>query len=67
MTAYDARTRLAGLQVERAHAADAGLTANRLYMADLEEEIAEWRQRFVTAAVGEIARLRAALSGPLEG
>jgi hypothetical protein len=67
MTALDARIELQRLQAERLDAADAGLGANEIYMADLETDIAASRVAFVALAVTEIATLRAELGGPLLG
>jgi hypothetical protein len=67
MTASDARIELQRLQAERLDAADAGLGANEIYMADLETDIAASRVAFVALAVTEIATLRAELDGPLLG
>jgi hypothetical protein len=67
MLAIEIQIRLKELQVERLLAASEGLDANALYMADLEDEIAEVSTAFVGAAVTEIATLRAALSGPQVG
>jgi hypothetical protein len=66
-TPADMKERLEVLEAERAWALQAGLGANRLYMADLEEEIAAVRAAYVGSAVVEIARLRAWLDGPLHG
>jgi hypothetical protein len=63
MLAIEIQIRLKELQVERLLAASEGLAANALYMADLEDEIAELSTAYVGAAVTEIATLRAALSG----
>ena len=62
-----ARTRLEALHAEQAAASLTGLTANRIYMADLADDIAASEAAYVGAAVTEIASLRAALDGPLEG
>jgi hypothetical protein len=67
MLAIEIQIRLKELQVERLLAASEGLDANALYMADLEDEIAEVSTAYVGAAVTEIATLRAALSGPQVG
>jgi hypothetical protein len=67
MLAIEIQIRLKELQVERLLAASEGLAANALYMADLEDEIAEVGTAYVGAAVTEIATLRAALSGPQVG
>jgi hypothetical protein len=67
MLAIEIQIRLKELQVERLLAASEGLAANALYMADLEDEIAELSTAYVGAAVTEIATLRSALSGPQVG
>jgi hypothetical protein len=67
MTALDARIELQRLQAGRLDAADAGLGANEIYMADLETDIAASRVAYVALAVTEIATLRAELDGPLLG
>ncbi len=66
-TAAELRRHLSLLNAERAAADLEGLSANREYMADLEDEIAAERYAYVGTAVTEIASLRAALSGPLRG
>jgi hypothetical protein len=63
MLAIEIRIRLKELQVERLLASSEGLAANALYMADLEDEIAELSDAYMGAAVTEIATLRAELSG----
>ena len=67
MLAIEIQIRLKELQAERLLAWSEGLAANALYMADLEDEIAEVSAAYVGAAVTEIATLRAALSGPQVG
>ncbi len=67
MSAPELHRRLQQLAVERLEAADVGLAANPIYMAELDEELAECREAYVGAAVTEIATLRAELSGPLLG
>lgn len=67
MLAIEIQIRLKELQVERLLAVSEGLAANALYMADLEDEIAEVSTAYVGAAVTEIATLRAALSRPQVG
>ena len=62
-----ARTRLEALRAEQAAASLAGLTGNAMYMADLADDIAAAEAAYVGAAVTEIASLRGALDGPLEG
>ena len=61
------RQRLWALQGERLEALEAGLGANRLYMADLDRELEQAREPYVVMAVTEIAVLRAELSGRLQG
>ena len=65
--AAELHARLELLYVERALADVEGLSTNAHYMADLENEMAGTRNAYVGSAVTEIALLRAALSGPLEG
>ena len=67
MLTIEIQMRLKDVQAERLLAASEGLAANALYMADLEDEIAELSTAYVGAAVTEIATLRAALSGPQVG
>ncbi len=67
LIATDFKRHLALLHEERALALDAGLGADRAYMADLDDEIAACEATWVGAAVTEIASLRAQLSGPLMG
>ena len=66
-TAATLRQRLWALEGERYEALAAGLGANSLYMADLARDIATTRDALTGAAVTEIAVLRAALSGRLQG
>ena len=66
-TAAGLRRHLAALNAERAAADLEGLSTNREYMADLADEIAAERDAYVGMAVTEIAGLRAALSGALQG
>lgn len=67
MSAIKIRRQLQELHTERALASIAGLGGNLAYSADLDEEIASTTQAYVGAAVTEIARLRAQLSGPQLG
>ena len=67
MSAHDMRLRLGRLMAERLEATDAGLGANELYMTELEQDLAHCREAYVGLAVTEIATLRAALFGRLEG
>jgi hypothetical protein len=66
-SALEQRSHVGQLQAERALAIREGLGHNAAYMADLDEELAYRTQMYVTAAVTEIATLRAELSGPLFG
>jgi hypothetical protein len=66
-TAASLRQRLWALQGERHEAIAAGLGANSLFMGDLDREIATTREALTGTAVTEIAVLRAALSGRLQG
>ena len=66
-TAAELNDHLRELLAERALAGVHGLTDQASYMADLETEIAAFRNAYVGAAVTEIATLRAELDGPLQG
>ena len=61
-SAADLRNELRLLELERLEAASEGLLEVESYKRDLENELAERRSAFVSAAVIEIARLRAELS-----
>jgi hypothetical protein len=63
MSPYEMQIQLKHLQAERALASLEGLTTDSIYMADLEDEIANARNAYVVAAVTEIASLRSQLSG----
>jgi hypothetical protein len=65
--ALDALTKLRRLEAERLDAVEAGLGANALYMADLQNDIEASRAIYVGLAVTEIATLRAQLGGPQVG
>jgi hypothetical protein len=67
MSAIEMQTHLQELEAERALALIEGLGDSSAYMADLDDEIAATRHAYITAAVTEIAVLRADLSGPMEG
>ena len=67
MTASEIHGKLDQLRAERAEACETGLAEVRLYMADLEREIALCRHAYVSAAVTEIAVLTAALNGRTVG
>jgi hypothetical protein len=67
LTATDVKQHLELLHEERRLAVSIGLAADGAYMADLEDEIAACTAAYVGAAVTEIASMRAALSGPLQG
>ena len=63
MNAADLRTHLTMLTAERFDAVELGLAGNTMYMAELEEEIAEARHAYVLSAVTELAMLRSQLTG----
>jgi hypothetical protein len=63
MTAAEVRSHLVKLEAERALALTTGLGEVATYMRELEEEIGICQRVYVTAAVTEIATLRAELSG----
>ena len=65
MTAADARSHLVRLEAERALARMKGLGEVQAFMADLEDEIDEWRHRYIATALTEFATLRAEMSAPL--
>jgi hypothetical protein len=67
MYATEVRQHLMLLGEERVLAHEAGLDHDRAYMADLEDEIAQYRSAYIGAAVTEIAMLRARLAAPLQG
>jgi hypothetical protein len=67
MYATEVRQHLMLLGEERVLAQEAGLNHDRAYMADLEDEIAQYRNAYIGAAVTEIAMLRARIDGPLQG
>ncbi|HEU4977923.1 MAG TPA: hypothetical protein VFT42_03415 [Solirubrobacteraceae bacterium] len=67
MTATNVKEKLELLETERALAHLCTLAEDPAYMADLEEEIAATRHAYIGSAVVEIARLRAAISGPNRG
>jgi hypothetical protein len=67
MTAAEVRSHLLSLQAERALAIDTGVAEATLYLADIDEEIEFSRELYVTAAVTEIATLRAERFGPQTG
>jgi hypothetical protein len=63
-TAADLHDYLAQLQAERALASLEGLDRNPVYVADLDEALAEAQNAYVLAALTEISTLRAELFGP---
>jgi hypothetical protein len=63
----DARSRMLRLQAERLEAADAGLDPASRYLQHLDAAVAGARTAYVTAAVTEIAALRAALGAASQG
>ena len=66
-TALDIRAHLVQLEEELAVALREGLEGNDTYMADLHAELDHRRELYITAAVTEIATLRAELFGPQVG
>jgi hypothetical protein len=67
MNAFEARSHLSELELERDLARSTALAGVDAYIADLEHEIATWRNVYIAAAVTEIATLRAELFGPQVG
>jgi hypothetical protein len=65
VTAAAARAHVVELQAERALAEATGVASIESYIHDLDWELDAWRQVYVTAAVTEIASLRAQLAGKL--
>jgi hypothetical protein len=65
VTAADARAHVVELQAERALAEATGVASIESYIHDLDWELDAWRQVYITAAVTEIASLRAQLDGKL--
>jgi hypothetical protein len=63
MSSIEIRVHLFDLALERLTAKRMGLSNDRHYMADLEEEIAAYRAAYIGAAVTEIAVLRGELFG----
>jgi hypothetical protein len=63
MSTSEIRAHLLDLAQERLEAERVGLSADRAYMADLEEEITTYRAALVGVAVTEIAVLRGQLFG----
>jgi uncharacterized protein (DUF3084 family) len=66
-TVFELLQRLRSLNAERALAIVEGLGTDAAYMADLDDEIAMYRQAYAGLAVTEIATFRGQLSGPLNG
>ena len=67
MTAVEARAHISELEAERAAAIANDVIGIDAYRRDLDAEIETWRHYFVTAAVTEIATLRAELDGANAG
>ena len=67
MNSTDIREQLTRLVLERIDAVEIGLDGNQTYMADLEEEIFEYRSMLSLTLVTELAVARAEVSGRLEG
>jgi hypothetical protein len=63
MSTTEIRAHLVDLAQERLEAKRVGLTADKAYMADLEEEIASYRAALVGRVVTEIAVFRGQLFG----
>lgn len=63
MSSTEIRAHLLVLARERMEAERVGLSENRAYMADLEDEIVAYRRALVGAAVTEIAVMRGELFG----
>jgi hypothetical protein len=63
VSAPELRDQLELLNTERTLALHAGLGEVRSYMADLDEELEQWRRLYSIAAVTEIATLRGELFG----
>jgi hypothetical protein len=62
MTAADARSHLVQLEAERALTHVDGLGEVQDFVADLEDEIDEWRRRYIATALSEFATLRAGIA-----
>ena len=67
MSAAHARSRLDRLLTERSTALRSPLAANRIYMDDLEAEIAAYRAAYVAAAVVELALQQGSARGRNQG
>ena len=67
MSTIELRDHLITLGAERAAASLSGLDTVASYMDNLRHEIEVTRHALTGAAVTEIAMLRAALEGPLQG
>lgn len=63
MSSTEIRARLMELARERLEAECQGLSANRAYMADLDEEILIYRAALVSARVTDVAVLHEMLRG----
>jgi hypothetical protein len=67
MNSTEIRVQLTRLELERIDASEFGLSGNETYMADLEEEIFEYRSMLALTLVTELAVARAETTGRLEG
>jgi hypothetical protein len=67
MTAADARSHLVQLEAERALAQVENFGEVRVFMAELEDQIDQWRRRYIATALTEFTTLRAEMSAPLRG
>jgi hypothetical protein len=65
VSAVAARAHVVELEAERALAEATGVASIERYIDDLDWELDAWRRVYTTAAVTEIASLRAWLDGPL--
>jgi hypothetical protein len=65
VSAVSARAHVVELEAERALAEATGVAQIESYIDDLDWELDAWRRVYVTAAVTEIASLRARLDGAL--
>lgn len=65
--ATDIRARLTELEHERVLAVSTGLASVPSYLADLDAELRETQERYIGAAVTEIATLRGELFGAQAG
>ena len=67
MSAHDMWLYLGQLMAERIDAGEANLSANAVYMRELDDDLEAARHAYVGLAVTEIASLRGELCGPQLG